>query len=421
VCGLPEGYLAHTARYRHKQEQEWNAKEIIMTTEKPIEKKPPSRPRLFYIDNLRILLTILVILHHLGIIYGGSGDFAYKEPGRMGTVSTILMTLFLTINQSFFMGFFFMISSYFTPGSVDRKGAWPYLKDRLIRLGIPFLFYMVVISPLLGYRLSLHYGYQGSIGSFFGRFLEDVLGIPELPVGPLWFVEALLILSFFYVVWRLLAKPATTVAPSEGTAPSNLVIAGFALVLGLLTFVVRIWLPQGWRFALLGFQFPFFVQYIALFVVGILAYRRNWFAALSPAQAKVWRWIILVLVVVFFVIFLTGGALEGNVAPFLGGVTWQSLAFSVWEQFMCMAMVVTLLVWFRTRFNQQGPLAKRLSAAAYATYIFHEPVIVLLALALGGIGMDLGLKFVLVAPVAVSLSFLVGYAIKQLPLARRIL
>jgi hypothetical protein len=34
--------------------------------------------------------------------------------------------------------------------------------------------------------------------------------------------------------------------------------------------------------------------------------------------------------------------------------------------------------------------------------------------------LDLALKFVLVAPLAVVLSFLVGYIIKQLPLARDI-
>ena len=389
-----------------------------MTNEKPVDRQVPSRPRLLYIDNLRILLTILVILHHLAIIYGMSGEFAYKEPGQMGSVASILMTLFMAINQAFFMGFFFMLSSYFSPGSYDRKGAGPYLKDRLIRLGIPLLFYIVVISPLLKYRVALHYGFQGSFGGFLSQYLKNYRG---LDVGPLWFVEALLIFSLFYVLWRLLTKPATTLAPSESKAPSNWAIAGFALVLGVLTFVVRIWLPVGWMFNLLGLHFPFFVQYIALFIVGILAYRRNWFAGLSDAQGKVWALIIPVLVVLFFVLFIAGGALEGNLDPFMGGVHWQSLGFSVWEQFMCLAMVVALLVWFRTKFNRQGPLAQKLSGAAYAVYIFHAPLIVLLALALQGIRLDLALKWLLVAPVAVSLSFLVGYAIKRLPLARDIL
>ena len=62
-----------------------------------------------------------------------------------------------------------------------------------------------------------------------------------------------------------------------------------------------------------------------------------------------------------------------------------------------------------------------MSSAAYATYIFHPPVITLVALALRGIKLDLALKYVLVAPVAVAASFLVGVLVKKLPLARDIL
>jgi hypothetical protein len=388
-----------------------------MTIESTADQKVTSKPRLFYIDNIRILLTILVILHHLAIGYGASGNNPYIEAGEISTVSTILMTLFVAINQSFFMGFFFMISSYFTPGSYDRKGPGPYVLDRLKRLGIPLLFYIVVIDPLLGFVLSRYYGYQGS----FGEFLSQQLGsYNRLGVGPLWFVAALLIFSLVYVLWRLAIKPSATPPPSEGKAPSNLAIAGFALALGLLTFVVRIWIPVGKEFELLGFQLAHFVQYIALFIVGIVAYRRNWFSALTVAQGKVWFRVVLLLLVLFPVLFVTAGALEGDIDKAFGGVHWQSLAYSVWEEFMCLAMVVTLLVWFRTRFNQQGSLTQKMSAAAYATYIFHRPTIILLAIALSSIKLDLALKFVLVAPVAVSLSFLVGYAIKRLPLARDI-
>jgi len=389
-----------------------------MTNAESANPKVTAKPRLLYIDNLRILLTILVILHHLAIGYGGMGDWPYREQGAISTVSTILMTLFLAINQAFFMGFFFMISSYFTPGSYDRKGAWPFLKDRLIRLGIPLLFYMIVIVPLIGYMLARFYGYPVSLGEVYAQYLGDFQG---WTVGPLWFVAALLIFSFFYVLWRLLPLPAIKFDQSEGKAPSNLIIAGFALALGILTFVVRIWIPVGGSSPVLGFQLAHFVQYIALYIVGILAYRGNWFAGLTAAQGKVWFRIVLILIVIFPVLFVVVGALEGNVDNAFGGVQWQSLAYSVWEQFMCMAMVVVLLVWFRTRFNQQGSLAQKMSTAAYATYIFHQPVIILLALVLSSISLDLALKYIFVAPLAVALSFLVGYAVKKLPLARNIL
>ena len=109
-----------------------NELENIMTVlakELPVDQKVQSKTRLLYIDNLRILLTILVIMHHFAIGYGAPGGFWYSENGPMSDVSEILLTLFVALNQAFFMGFFFMISSYFSPGSIDRKGAGSYLKS----------------------------------------------------------------------------------------------------------------------------------------------------------------------------------------------------------------------------------------------------------------------------------------------------
>jgi peptidoglycan/LPS O-acetylase OafA/YrhL len=392
-----------------------------VTSDKTAGQSAPSRPRLFYIDNLRIVLTALVIVHHLAIGYGGPGNFVYKEAGSISTVSTIVMTLLMSINQAFFMALFFCISSYFTPPSYDRKGAWGYLKDRLIRLGIPLLLYILVIDPLFSYGMALRRGYSGSLPEYVGLLLRNY---QTLGVGPLWFVEVLLLFSVVYVLWRLLFRP--TVKPVRGApdadagkAPGNAFIALFALVVGLLTYVVRIWLPVG-KVDFFGFQFAHFPQYIAMLVVGVIAYRRNWFSGLADAQGTFWRWMILLMVALFFVLFITGGALEGHIDVFMGGGSWQSLAYALWEQFTCVAVVVTLLVWFRKRFNRQGAPAKTLSAASYATYIFHQPAIVALMLLLTGLRFDMGLKWVLVSPLAVAACFAIGWAVKQLPLARRI-
>ena len=46
------------------------------------------------------------------------------------------------------MGLFLLISAYFVPGSYDRKGAGRFLKDRLVRLGIPLALYSWVVNPV---------------------------------------------------------------------------------------------------------------------------------------------------------------------------------------------------------------------------------------------------------------------------------
>jgi hypothetical protein len=359
-----------------------------------------------------------VILQHLAITYGGPGDWFYNEPGELSDISTILMTLFLAINQSFFMGFFFMISSYFNPGSVDRKGGGAFLIDRLKRLGIPLVIFTLLIFPLIVYPIARLNGYSGALGEFLSLHYSD---LGNFSFGPLWFVAMLLIFAVAYVLWRGFSRPSKDSSQSEENAPGNGAIAAFALGLGVATFLLRIWVPVGDAVPLLNLQPAHVIQYIGLFIVGILAYRQNWLSSLSDAQRKLWSRIILLLIVLFVILFVSGGALEGDLDPFLGGAHWQSLAYSIWEQFMCMAVVVTLLVWFRERFNEQGRLARAMSSAAYATYIFHATTIVLLAIALRGIKLDLALKYVLVAPFAVTLSFLVGYVTKRLPLARNIL
>jgi surface polysaccharide O-acyltransferase-like enzyme len=104
-----------------------------------------------------------------------------------------------------------------------------------------------------------------------------------------------------------------------------------------------------------------------------------------------------------------------------GGLTWLSLAYSLWEGFIGTAMVITVLVWCRDRLDRQGRLLRSMSADSYAVYVLHPLVIVPLALVLSGIRLDLSLKFLLVAPVAVALCFLIGHGVRKLPLVGAVL
>lgn len=74
-----------------------------------------SSSRLFFADHLRVALTILVVLHHLAVIYGASALFYYLEPPKNDPLASLVLLVFVLFNQAYFMGFFFLISGYFTP------------------------------------------------------------------------------------------------------------------------------------------------------------------------------------------------------------------------------------------------------------------------------------------------------------------
>ncbi len=378
-----------------------------------------AKDRLLFVDNLRTLVIVLVILVHLSITYGGVGGWYYYE--RPTTeLSFIVLTFFNVVCQSFFMGLLFLLSAYLAVGSYDRKGPRLFLRDRFLRLGIPLLIFEFVIHPFQLYPLiqagAIHI--EGSFGDLLARYYRSF----HIGSGPLWFVEILLIFALVYTAIRVAfprrPKLGADLLPPPGMGATLL----FALALGVLSFVVRFWFPFGWAFGPLNLQLCFFVQYIAMLVVGVVAYRNDWLVRVPKATGRLALGLAVFLIaVVFPAMFILGGAAKGNEVVFFGGWHWQAFAYATWEQFTCVAMIIALTVLFRERFNRQGRLAREASASSYATYVIHTPVIILFALAVRHVTIYPLLKFVVVSLVLVPLCFLLAAGTRRLPGARRIL
>jgi glucan biosynthesis protein C len=375
--------------------------------------KPMPNARENYIDNIRIALTVLVILHHTAITYGGPGGWYYSEPAD-GLVSGLLLTVFVSTNQAFFMGFFFMLSSYFIPASYARKGRARFLVDRLKRLGIPIVFYSLVITPVMIYML-VRLKMNRSI-SWYDVFI----GRDEwVNLGVLWFTAALLL---FTIVYAVTTPPVARRDEKPKALPGNRAIFLFALGLGLVSFAVRIVFPIGWTLDPLGFQFAHFPQYIALFIVGIHAYRHQWLSSISHQQGRFWLMIALLLIVVGFpCIYLLKVVTHSELAAFLGGMTVQSFANSLWEQLLGISLIMAWLGIARQRWNHdQGTLAKEFSRSAYAVYIVHPLVLLLVSLLMKDVPLPSLLKFVITGSISVTLSFAVGSLIVRLPVVKHV-
>ena len=313
-----------------------------------------------------------------------------------------------------------MIAGYFTPCSYDHKSPRQFLKDRLLRLGIPMLCYDFIIGPLMAYPL-IKVGAWKSSGSYLG-YLSRYYSTFHIGTGPLWFVEALLIFAICYALWRAFVKAPSPAVQHETGLPGNLKIAVFILALVGVTFAVRIWLPVGSSFRPLNFQFPFFPQYICMYIVGIVAYRRNWLTRIPDAMGRFWLCLAVVMIVIVFpALFTLGGAIKGDIAPFTGGPHWQCFGYALWEQLTGVALIIALPALFRKRLNRQGRLTRAMAGSAYTAYIIHAPVVILIAIAIRNFSLYPLLKFVLAIMISMPLCFGLGNIIRKLPLARRIL
>lgn len=368
--------------------------------------------KLFYIDNIRVLLTALVVLHHTFITYGASGGWYYTQK-TSSTGALIPMTMFVSINQSFFMGFFFLLAAYFTGSSYDRKVAVQFIKDRLVRLGAPLLFYSFVFSPVLTYLV-----YYFAKGEHI-TLLQYLSGYDSwIDFGVLWFVAALLLFTFIYVAgrsWLSVAFPQNLPVPGAGA------ILLLAVVLGVLSFCVRIFFPVGWVLKPLGFQPGHFIQYIALFIVGILAFRNRWLEQLTVRTGKrltLSAWLCLLFLPVFYLIRVK---LAMPIAWYSGGFHWQTLLYAVWEQWIGLSILTALLVRGKRSWNTSSNLLSKLSRSAFAVYIFHPLAIIALSLAVRNWSVDPALKLLLVAPLALLGSFLLGWLVLKIPMVKKVI
>ena len=385
----------------------------------PVEAASGGISRLFFIDHLRAALIILVVLHHAAIVYGAVGPFYYVEPPFAYPLTYLVLLMFALFNQAWFMGALFLIAGYFTPGSFERKGSGSFLKSRLVRLGIPLIIWIFVLSPIssIGYW-QMPAELTGITNPLSWQVYPFLLGL-----GVAWFLALLLIFNLGYAVWRWLTKNRGSSSTSEPSSPSYLGIGIFILALALVTYLVRIIIPIGKEvldFPTLGYL----PQYISLFIVGTVAYRRKWFRTTPGSMGVVGFVTVLVATVLLFPFALSGSLFSLEVPEvwvFLGGGTWLSTVYALWDSIFVVGMCLAAITFFRRFFNQESGFGSFLSQQSYAVYVIHVPIIVFIGIALKGIELAAWLKFGLLAVIAVPTCFVLAYLIRKIPGVSKVL
>ena len=376
--------------------------------------------RLYFIDHLRAGLVILVVLHHLAIVYGEGISFWYVDPPMGESLIGFALVLFVLMNQAWFMGALFLLAGYFTPGSFDRKGSGSFLKARLIRLGIPLLVWIFIFNPF----------------SNIGLFLEPVVLIPGsltwqnywqrypefIGLGVAWFLALLLIFNFGYAGWRWLTRNRVSASDRDSSPPTYLGIGLFILALALVTYLVRIIIPIG-RPVLDFPTLAYLPQYLSFFIVGMIAYRRDWFRTLPDRMGKVGFVTAVAATLLLFPFPIIG--ILGGTMRFLGNGSWPSAIYALWDSAFAVGLSLASITFFRRYLNGKSSLGNFLSQQSYAVYVIHSPIIVVLAYAFYLVAAPWGigpfLKFVLASIVMVPICFIVAFLIRKIPGVSRVL
>lgn len=365
--------------------------------------------RLFFFNNIKFVLTLMVILVHVAITYGAAGDWYYTDyDSSRVSITQYVLTAFNAVQQSYFMSFFFFISALFVPLSYKKRTAWGFIKSKLLRLGIPLVVYILIISPVT--YVAIAKIINGSTLPWIDILIES--GGSCFNNGPLWFVQALLIFNLLYLILKNVLKDKYI---KKFILPNNIVITISIFTIGLLTFFVRTLFTIEYEF--IGFKLGHFPMYIMMFIAGLFAIKSQWLDWLTEEKVKFWFTVSIIALILLPVMIMFGG----DLTKFFGGYTIQSLLYSIWEPLIAIGTIMKFIELFRFHFNKPTPKNIFFTKNSYTVYIIHAPIVIFTAYFCSPLSIPSILKFFIVATVSIITCFLVANTLRKIKIIGKIL
>jgi hypothetical protein len=371
--------------------------------------------RVLFFDQIRALMIALVIAVHVFPLAFTSGWFGVRIPtaGSADAFFGVAGGFFLYFCNSFFMCMLFLLSGYFVPRSVHKKGVAHYLKDRLRRIGIPFLVGLLLInnaSWLLG-RLSPS-----------SPLAELPLSeIPFNSVMALWFLVVLFVFDLLYCAWVVLRGDRFSIDTSV-PAPQLRSWIISAVVLAILEVVMvkqsHLWIALA-RSPLngLGAQGMHIFTYAFLFFLGCKASFHRWIERLNTHLVVRWfRFsVALALCLLAIALVLT---FNGSMSSEFGKL---SLLGTFLNPFIGWGMIAYLLLWFQRNENQCGQWLATAGVDSFGAYVIHPLVLVIVLTTIGFIGFNHWLIALAASVLGIIISFGISHQLRRIPSVARII
>lgn len=368
------------------------------------------RSRRAWADNLKVVLVAGVIVAHTTMAWTGVGNWVFRETLVREPLLTLL-TVVAALGALFGMSLFFLIAGYFTPRSLERKGARRFILDRVVRLLVPMLAFVILLSPPIEYVDPDNAGWTDG----FWAFVPEIWW-PPAP-GPTWFLGVLFLFSVAYAGLRTWHPRRESVPRPLRLSP----LAVLALAIAGTSFLIRTETPLGeelWRLALA--QAP---GWVAGFALGVVAAERGWLPLEVGLRRRI-RWIAWVGMSTSVVIMGIAGVSGVDLALFLGHGTWQSGLLSVVEGVILVTVPLWLVDLFWRRLDGQpgqfGQFGQVLGRSAFGAFLVHQGVLVALVLGVRLLHWPPEAAYLTVSALGVGISFWLGWLLTKLPGVSRI-
>jgi fucose 4-O-acetylase-like acetyltransferase len=382
--------------------------------------------------NLRALAILTLVAFHSVIPYLWSTKsiaLPFDQPPYQWRAFPIVdsqrwfgFDLFCAWQDVYLMALMFFLSGLFAWPSLVRKGSGKFMSDRFTRLGVPFVFGLIVIVPFGLYPAYRVVAVDPSVLSFGRSFLA----LPFWPNGPLWFLWLLLAFTIALAGLHRVAPRSVALlgrlSSGAGARPGRYFmgltsIAAVAYVPLALAFTPWSWSLQGPFTLQLSRPLLYGVYYFAGIGVGVHGLERGLLANEGKLARRWSLWLISAIASLSLWMGLTGLTLNyADSAPWLlqsaadASFAWAGASGLFFAAAVCLRFGAS-----RSRFFE--PLSKN----SLGIYLLHYAPLVWLEYAMLDVPLSAGAKAAIVFGGTAGLSYAATSAMRFVPLGARLI
>jgi surface polysaccharide O-acyltransferase-like enzyme len=339
--------------------------------------------QIHWLDNLRTITILLVVLYHVGGVYEAAGLWAsfwiVDDPATISWVGIVGIIFDIMV-----MPIMFFVSGYLTPASLKSKSSWEFVKGKFKRLMIPWAIAVLTLIPL--YKVIFLYS-RGLPQEHWSTYTH--IANPNSQ-NWLWFLPVLFAFDMLYL---LLSRTNINLPNlSLKVAVIGASVIGFIYsfsVGGLIGF-------RSWTLTpLIDFENERLLVYFMAFLLGALCYRQNVFAEkprsktlYTVANSVAWLPVTAHIFARLWPFFYPNPA-EFPITPLYRLAWWLSFHLSL------VVLMYVMIESFWRYLDKSGKLWSELSRNSYGVYIIHVIVIGIFGTLLLGLSLPAVVKYLL--------------------------
>lgn len=319
--------------------------------------------RIHWMDNLRTIIILLVVLYHVGGVYESAGLWGWfwivDDPNTITWVGFVGIMFDIMV-----MPIMFFVSGYLTPASLKSKSSWEFVKGKIKRLMIPWVIAVFTLIPL--YKVIFLYS-RGLPQEHWSTYFHITNPNSQ---NWLWFLPVLFAFDMLYILLSKMNIKVSNISLKWAVVSIFLIGLAYSFTIGgILGF-------RSWTLTpLIDFENERLLLYFMVFLLGVLCFQQNIFAE-KPKRKMLYNivngiaWIPVTLHIFARVWpFFSPNPAEFPITP-LYRLLWH---LSFYLSVLCLMYVMILSFWLYL--DKTGNVWRALNKNSYGVYIIHVVMI----------------------------------------------